>query len=1162
MFRLLLRNLFYHRRRNFAVFLGVALGTAVLTGALLVGDSLRGSLRSLALDQLGWVDEALVGGRFFRQVLADELGAGQATAVVLLQGSAAGEGDDPRRAGKVTVLGIDARFWPGGAVPMDMDFWQSDRAEVVLNTSLARVLRAKEGDTITLNVQKSDTIPRETIFSKRKAEDVLEALTVKIRLILPDQGMARFTLKPTPEPVRNAFVPLRFLQQKLDIGGRANALLVGPAQGDPQSRLSRLLTLDDWNLKLRTPEDRARAFIKILDPRDLDKGKLKKIRWNGRVPDDLAAQADAQGVLNAETVIAYYEKHRPYLSLDSSQMYVDPVAAKAVLGISQTTGSKWQARPTMVYLADGISDGNHEFPYAVVAGVDPRELAALPPLIGARPLQNNEIALVDWPEMPFHPKPGDTINITYYEPDATNHLEKNAEKFSLRALLPLEGALDDPDLTPEFKGVTDMLDMASWDNPPFPYDAKRVKKADEDFWKRYRTTPRAYVTLETAQRLWSSRFGDLTSVRIEPADGASAAEFRAALLAKLQPEQGGFVFQKVKDLAMRSGSGSTDFGVYFLAFSFFLIAAALLLVGLLFRLNLDRRAAEMGVLAATGWSNARVRRLLLGEGTMLAIAGGLAGLAGARVYAGLMLGYLRLRWPGGSDLAFLRFHAQPLSFLIGYLASLLVSVLTILWATRVLAKLSPRALLAGQTTTIAVFGVTKSRWTSIIFVGSLGGAAGCVLTGMFVEGHEAQAGSFFGSGAFLLTAGLTALWIWLKRAGTWSTPQPTLGALGVRNAGRHLARSVLTAGLLAAATFLIVAVESFHKEPDADFYRHDGGSGGFPLLAESAVPLFQDLNQASVRADLNISLPFEGIHIFPCRVRAGDDASCLNLYQPLKPRLLGVSAPFIQRGGFAFSAVLSSAQEKDNPWLLLQKPADDGSVPVFADANAAEYILHVKLGDVVRVPGDHGDEVKLKIVGLLSDSIFQSELVLAESNFLKLFPRQEGFSFFLIECPIQKSKDIQSALETALRGQGFFVSPTAERMEGYLAVENTYLATFQALGGLGLLLGAAGLAIVLLRSVWERRGELALLRALGFRKGALAWLVLAENLFLLVAGLGVGTLAALAAVAPHLTGSGAGLLWLRLALLLGLVVCVGLVAGLGAAWGTLRTPVLTALRKE
>src|SRR5207237_9338967 len=73
--RLLLRNLFYHWRGNSAVLLGVAVGTAVLTGALLVGDSLRGSLRDLALEQLGWVQYSLVSGRFIRQRLAGEHGA-------------------------------------------------------------------------------------------------------------------------------------------------------------------------------------------------------------------------------------------------------------------------------------------------------------------------------------------------------------------------------------------------------------------------------------------------------------------------------------------------------------------------------------------------------------------------------------------------------------------------------------------------------------------------------------------------------------------------------------------------------------------------------------------------------------------------------------------------------------------------------------------------------------------------------------------------------------------------------------------------------------------------------------------------------------------------------------------------------------------------------
>ena len=83
-------------------------------------------------------------------------------------------------------------------------------------------------------------------------------------------------------------------------------------------------------------------------------------------------------------------------------------------------------------------------------------------------------------------------------------------------------------------------------------------------------------------------------------------------------------------------------------------------------------------------------------------------------------------------------------------------------------------------------------------------------------------------------------------------------------------------------------------------------------------------------------------------------------------------------------------------------------------------------------------------------------------------------------------------------------------------VENTYLNTFQTLGGLGLLLGTFGLAVVMIRSVLERRGELALLQAVGFNRSSISWLVLAENGFLLLFGIAIGTVTALLAVLPHL----------------------------------------------
>jgi putative ABC transport system permease protein len=413
-----------------------------------------------------------------------------------------------------------------------------------------------------------------------------------------------------------------------------------------------------------------------------------------------------------------------------------------------------------------------------------------------------------------------------------------------------------------------------------------------------------------------------------------------------------------------------------------------------------------------------------------------------------------------------------------------------------------------------------------------------------------------------LTACLAGVAAWMRRSRQHAALYRGPGALawlGIRNASRHAARSLLTIGLLASATFLVVAVESFHKEAGHDFFDMTGGSGGFRLLAEADVPYFEDLNDPKVRTQLNATA-LEGVTVYSFGVRPGDDASCLNLYQPLRPRILGVPDTLVRRGGFTISGRdTDSAEEKENPWLLLHQRQPDNAIPVLVDANSAQWILKVAPGDTLEVPDENGDKRKLRVVGLLHESIFQSEVLMAQDNFKALYRLPGGFQYFLIECPADKTAAVKSFLETALGDHGVIATPTEKRLEAYLAVENTYLATFQALGGFGLLLGALGLAVVLTRSVWERRGELALLRALGFRNLALGWLVLAENCYLLVLGLAVGAVAALAAVAPHLTGD---IVWTRLGSLLGLVLAVGLIAATTAVAATLRAPLLTALRRE
>ena len=65
--RLSLQSFKHYLPVNLAIALGVAAATAVLTGALLVGDSMRTSLRDLTMDRLGQTDELLVSRGFFSE---------------------------------------------------------------------------------------------------------------------------------------------------------------------------------------------------------------------------------------------------------------------------------------------------------------------------------------------------------------------------------------------------------------------------------------------------------------------------------------------------------------------------------------------------------------------------------------------------------------------------------------------------------------------------------------------------------------------------------------------------------------------------------------------------------------------------------------------------------------------------------------------------------------------------------------------------------------------------------------------------------------------------------------------------------------------------------------------------------------------------------------
>jgi len=1108
----IIASLRHHRRIHLAVALGVAVATAVLTGALLVGDSVRGSLRDLTLQRLGRIDSALVTGHFFRDVLAREVGGEPA---ILMPGTLeAGSGRKAHRATKVSIVGVEDGFWKfgdgGPTEPIAL-------GSVAITEPLARELEVEAGDSILLRLPTAEAIPADSPLGEKT--DTTLGRRLKIAEVLPATGLARFALQPSQQLPRNVFVQLATLQSVLDQAGHANAILVAG---------------------------------------DVDEAKFQPQL--------------ADFGLRVEAV----DSPTKYVEISADQL----VLPDAVVAAAKKAFPGGELQPVVTYLANslvvGSRDTERRVPYSTITGVD--SIAGIGPLLDAdgKPIElaNDEIALNRWAADDLQAKLGDTIAVDFYEPESTHGVLREHQPpltLKLAAIVDLEResqptAAADPKLTPELKGVTDQASISDWD---LPFElVEKIRQQDEDYWDEHRTTPKAFVSLATAERLWKSRWGTTSLLRIPTSETASAVrEVTAKLQNVLQPAEAGLTFLPIKQLGLAAASGTTPFDALFLGFSFFLLAAAVMLISLLFKFGVEQRAGELGTLGAIGLRPQRVAWMLSVEGLLVAAIGATLGVLLGTAYAWLIVFGLRTWWLAAVSTPFIALHVTWKSLVVGWIVGVLVSWLTIAWSIRRLAKLPVGRLLAG--TTELSFGGGKQarswpRWREALVALSVAlGIFGSLVTG------EMRAGIFFASGAAVLGLLLGEVRYQLRRLASAPPAQKqfSLPRLAALNLARHPARSTLTIGLVAMATFLIAAISAFRLDTGVE------GTGGFTLVATSDQPIHFDLNSASGRRELGFSdaddKRLDGLNTFSLRVADGEDASCLNLYRPTQPRVLGLPETFLSRGGFGWA---SFAPETETPWMLLGESLGDDQhgrpiVPVVLDANTATYSLHLSgVGSQLSIRDVADREVTLQVVGLLKNSVLQGNLLISEANFLKLFPDVGGYRMFLFS-PKSAASDsdanaVATALESTLATDGFDVVDAKELLAGFLAVQNTYLSTFQSLGALGLLLGTVGLAVVQLRSVLERRRELALMRAAGFPPQRLVEMVVLENAVLLVGGLTVGLLAAAVALVPQWAPAGAGVPWLTLAGLLATIAVVGILAGWLATRSALRAPIVGALRGE
>ncbi|MGA2499420.1 MAG: ABC transporter permease [Tepidisphaeraceae bacterium] len=1082
--KLLARNLWFFRWANLAVIAGLAVATAVLTGALLVGDSVRHSLTALATRRLGPVDYALVSNRCFPQDLVTRLGAAAGfakefspvAAGITLRGGAAREAGKPRVA-DVAILAVDR--------------WLDQKpGQAVFNAELSESLGGlRPWDTVLLSLPLQQDVPLDAALAKRGLAQITTSLRAQNAGIAPDRSMAGlFTLTGGQRGVRNAWVNLRDLQNTLEQSHNANLILIhGKSSFSPDGAkslndmLRSIVTLPDLGLSLSRSADGGDAIL-------------------GSASTFITPPVDA---------------------------VAEQVAAELKLPL----------RRVSTYLINNVvklGDSPGQIHYCIAAG-----LSDLP---GAT-IKDSEIAVNQWTADRLALKVGDTVRLDYYLRQPNGDLaEVRSDRpgvgliFRVAAILPMQGLGADKSLTPIYKGLTDAESVSSWQPPAgLDIDKKLVTPEDDKYWKQHHAAPKLFVNLNTARTLWGQTYGVVNTIRL-PADRADA--FSAGLLRKLDPAAVGLAFTPVKARQLSAATQGTDFAELFTSFSFFLIASAVLLSAMLFRLGVEQRARQYGLLGALGFTPGRILNLALGEGAILAALGSAIGLALGVGYTALMIRGLRSAWLPAVGTRAIDLAVIPATMVTADISSFIVAMLAIVWGAWRLRQADAARLLAGgyQHDTVSH---RRRRVSATLCLISSVAAVGCFAAGILSRTSAQNA--FLGGGASLLVALLSFLAWEIGRAHRRGLPSHwSVFRLGLRNAGRFRARSILTASLIAFASFVLVTTAAFKQTPPEDEWKTKSGTGGFQLILSADVPLPGDPATRKGRDVLGVSRPDDPLWsastFVPMRLWAGQDISCLNMTRPDTPTILSVPPQLVSRGAFVFSDAI---QKTANPWTLLDK-ADAETIPVIADAESAEYILKLPLGGTLSITDALGRPQKLRLVATLSSSIFQGELLMSERNFQRLFPAQGGFARMLVQTRPADVSKVRDLIQNELEDYSVTLERTGTRLARYQEVANTYLDTFQTLGSLGLLLGTVGLAVVILRGLVERRAELALLAALGFSPGRRLGLVFSENAFLLVAGLFIGSGSALAGIWPAVTQTGSPVNLLELARTITVILGVGL----------------------
>lgn len=1038
--KLILSNLKFYRKEHFLLFIGLVLSTAILTSALIIGDSVKFSLNAIVEKRLGKTQQLIfTQERFFPSAfynaVSNELNSPVAP-VLLLRGMASSDNTEAQIP-NVQVCGINAGFWKIGNCTMP----ELNENEVIVNSQTAEKLKLQVGDELFIRVEKVSFVTENAPFVP--TDNNSSAMRMKVKAIADEYSFGDFNVQSSQITPYTVFFSLSKLSNLSFKGDFANLMLLSEnnkSVSEINNALKKCWTIDVINLKIRNIESQK--------------------KWE----------------------------------LTSDKVFIEDT----ILSVLQKNNLK--PEPQFTYLINFMRAKNQSTPYSFVSALSHYRNYQL---------KDNEIIINSWLAEDLGAKVNDTIQLQYFTLESFRKLEEQTTAFIVKDIVKIEGFAADSLLMPAFEGLTGVDKCSDWE-AGIPVDYAKIRDKDEAWWKKHRGTPKAFISYSKAVELWGMNFGNSTAIRFD--NQADTTFIKQTILNGLQPANLGFNVHDIKRNAGWSANNAVDFAQLFLGLSFFLILAAFLLSGLLFSMLLVQRKKELGIYRSMGISQKTVLRIFFGEGMLNAFLSSLIGVFVGILLSQLVLIFLNSIWNDIVRTNSVQLFINPSSLAIGFISNCIIAGFVIYRITHNFFKKQVNEL----NRNIQNFDVKHSTKNKKIswWIGTL---SGILIIGLLVFSFQSklyQNSSVFMLIGFLLLISFTSwLAFFLLKISASQPEQVKTFNLALRNLTFDLKRNLIIICILSIGIFIVISTGANRVDFSRNASNNSSGTGGYAFFIETNLPVNADLSTTEGKEKLGIEGEYADLEFVQLLKYTADDASCLNLNRIIQPSILGVNPDVLsKRNAFYFA----DSNTKNPTWEMLNQPLAKNCIPAVADQTVIIWGMGKAVGDSILYTNEAGDSIYLVLVGALESSVFQGNMLISKQNFEKHFPTISGSKIILADVQDEQQEFLKENMESAFRNYGANIQSAPERLAMFNSVTNTYLDIFLALGGIALIIGTLGIAILIFRSIQSRTSQYAMMQAIGINRARIRRILFYEFSIILFAGIISGILSAIVASLPNL----------------------------------------------